>query len=352
MLALSDSKKDNARVVVTGCMAERYGSELADALPEVDLVAGFGVPVTLGDASPTRDAVPSFDLLNLPRPKSDAPWAYVKVAEGCDRNCGFCAIPSFRGKQRSRTLESILDEVDALEAQEIVLVAQDLASYGNDIDQRRAIIGLVRELTQRVARVRSALPLPVGPQRRAHRHDRRNGRAVLRSLAPACVGAAPAAHAPVGQRRQVPRPHRRHPHSFSRRDAPLELHRRATRARPRPITTRCSPSCATRSSTGPVCSPSPVRRARTPMTQDGHVAADADRRAPGRGQRAAGHHHADAAAPHSSATRSRCSSTARGSPAAIARHPRSTASCECRTTSPSARSNGRRDRRSRRRPRS
>ena len=152
VLALSASRKSGARVVVTGCMAERYGSELADALPEVDQVAGFGVPVTLG--RPGTSPLPSFDLLNLPRPRSDVPWAYVKVAEGCDRNCGFCAIPSFRGKQRSRSMQSILDEVEALDAQEIVLVAQDLASYGNDIDERRAIVPLVRELTQRVARVR------------------------------------------------------------------------------------------------------------------------------------------------------------------------------------------------------
>ena len=93
-------------------------------------------------------------MLNLPRPKSPRPWAYVKVAEGCDRNCGFCAIPSFRGKQRSRTRESILEEVDALDAREIVLVAQDLASYGNDIDDRRAIIPLVEEVAKRVDRVR------------------------------------------------------------------------------------------------------------------------------------------------------------------------------------------------------
>ena len=150
VIALGDAKRADARLVVTGCMAERYGSELADALPEVDQVAGFGVPVTLG----AKRAVPSFDLLNLPRPKSPRPWAYVKVAEGCDRNCGFCAIPSFRGKQRSRTRESILEEVDSLDAQEIVLVAQDLASYGNDIDQRRAIIPLVEEIAERVARVR------------------------------------------------------------------------------------------------------------------------------------------------------------------------------------------------------
>ena len=59
--------------------------------------------------------MPSFDLLNLPRPQSPVPWAYVKVAEGCDRTCGFCAIPSFRGKQRSRPPE-ILDEVEQLAA--------------------------------------------------------------------------------------------------------------------------------------------------------------------------------------------------------------------------------------------
>ncbi|MBA2607591.1 MAG: 30S ribosomal protein S12 methylthiotransferase RimO [Actinobacteria bacterium] len=150
VIALGETKRDGARLVVTGCMAERYGSELSDALPEVDQVAGFGVAVTLGRTS----AIPSFDLLNLPRPKSPRPWAYVKVAEGCDRNCGFCAIPSFRGKQRSRTPASILEEVEALEAREIVLVAQDLASYGNDIDDRRAIIPLVAEVAKRTDRVR------------------------------------------------------------------------------------------------------------------------------------------------------------------------------------------------------
>lgn len=127
ILALDDRRKHGARLVVTGCMAERYGDELAAALPEVDHVAGFGVPVTLG-----RKAVPRLDLLNLPRPKSASPWAYVKIAEGCDRACGFCAIPSFRGPQRSRDVASILEEVEQLEVQEIVLVAQDLASYGKD----------------------------------------------------------------------------------------------------------------------------------------------------------------------------------------------------------------------------
>jgi ribosomal protein S12 methylthiotransferase len=148
ILALSGARRPGARLVVTGCLAERAGAELAEALPEVDQVAGFGVPVTLGRK------LPSFDLLNLPRPKSDVPWAYVKVAEGCDRTCGFCAIPSFRGPQRSRTEESILAEVDALDVAEIVLVAQDLASYGRDVGRKGAIVGLVEAVAQRVARTR------------------------------------------------------------------------------------------------------------------------------------------------------------------------------------------------------
>ncbi|HEY2302878.1 MAG TPA: 30S ribosomal protein S12 methylthiotransferase RimO [Acidimicrobiales bacterium] len=154
ILALADGRRDGARLVVTGCLAERYGTELAEALPEVDLVAGFGVPVTLTAKATTTAGVPSFDLLNLPRPKAAAPWAYVKVAEGCDRTCGFCAIPSFRGKQRSRSIDDILAEVEALEVQEIVLVAQDLASYGRDLGRRGDIIPLVAAVAARVPRTR------------------------------------------------------------------------------------------------------------------------------------------------------------------------------------------------------
>jgi len=150
VLALSDAKRAGARLVVTGCMAERYGDELADALPEADAVAGFGVPVTLR----SKTSAPELDLLNLPRPPAQAPWAYVKIAEGCDRHCGFCAIPSFRGKQRSRTVDSILDEVRALGAQEIVLVAQDLASYGRDVGQAGSIVPLVEKVAGLVPRVR------------------------------------------------------------------------------------------------------------------------------------------------------------------------------------------------------
>ena len=159
ILALEDQRKVGGRLVVTGCMAERYGAELAEALPEVDQVAGFGVPVNIA-AKPlgkksiaVSAAIPTLDLLNLPRPKSAGPWAYVKIAEGCDRTCGFCAIPSFRGPQRSRDIQSILDEVDQLQVREIVLVAQDLASYGKDRPGELgagAIVPLVRAVSERV----------------------------------------------------------------------------------------------------------------------------------------------------------------------------------------------------------
>ena len=156
VLDLGERRRDGAELVVTGCLAERYGAELADALPEADAVVGFGVPVTLtvkpGTGAP---AAPSFDLLNLPRPRSSVPWAYVKVAEGCDRACGFCAIPTFRGPQRSRTVDSILAEVDELDVREVVLVAQDLAAFGRDQGQgTRAIVPLVEAVATRVDRLR------------------------------------------------------------------------------------------------------------------------------------------------------------------------------------------------------
>lgn len=182
ILELDAARPTGSRLVVTGCMAERYGGELADALPEVDLVAPFGTSLTsgatsrvelgrrrVGAGSDTSDRLPDFDLLNLPRPAASAPWAYVKVAEGCDRRCGFCAIPSFRGAQRSRSVESILTEIDDLDGRasalrEVVLVAQDLASFALDRsargarrdpdsafgDGRRPIVELVTEVSRRV----------------------------------------------------------------------------------------------------------------------------------------------------------------------------------------------------------
>lgn len=189
ILTVAQQRQAGARLVVTGCMAERYGDELAAELPEIDYLAPFGmallpalassrdsagvqfepeavpvttraaesaaVPVALGPTRGSALRVPDFDLLNLPRPAAQRPWAYVKIAEGCDRVCGFCAIPSFRGPQRSRTIEQIMSEVEQLAAQEIVLVAQDLAAYGRDQGVgKRSIVELVRAVATAVERVR------------------------------------------------------------------------------------------------------------------------------------------------------------------------------------------------------
>ncbi len=149
-LALADRRRPGARLVVTGCMAERYGDELAAALPEADAVVGFAGEGAIAEVV-LRGRKPSGvrDLLELPRPAPTAPWAYVKVAEGCDRACAFCAIPTFRGAQRSRTPEAIEAEAAALVdggVAELVLVAQDLAWYGRDAGEPGALAPLLRRL--------------------------------------------------------------------------------------------------------------------------------------------------------------------------------------------------------------
>ena len=164
-------KKPDASIVVTGCMAERYKEELSQVLPEVDIVAGFGEEFLVGETAsqvavkirkrtsvatkvPTMDLDASFDLLNLPIGKSNRSFAYLKVAEGCDRKCGFCAIPSFRGLQRSRDFEDLLQEAEILGTKEIIMIAQDLASYGKDRYGKKRLVELLKELNLRVPWVR------------------------------------------------------------------------------------------------------------------------------------------------------------------------------------------------------
>ena len=158
ILALSAARKPGAKLVVTGCLAERAGDELAAALPEVDAVVGFAGEGSLAQSvslgMPRRKPTGVRDLLELPRAAPSVPWAYVKIAEGCDRACAFCAIPSFRGKQRSRTPESIEAEVRGLVdggVAEIVLVAQDLAWYGRDAGEPGSLAPLLRRLDRLAA---------------------------------------------------------------------------------------------------------------------------------------------------------------------------------------------------------
>ena len=265
VLSLADRRRPGARLVVTGCMAERYGDELRDALPEVDLVAGFGAELTapLTTPSATR-AVPvaltagrrppaplpatnGFDLLELPRPAARAPWAYVKVAEGCDRICGFCAIPSFRGKQRSRSPEEVLAEVDALARarRRRAAPARDrprrpgprllrpgpLGPRSPDPHRPRPVAHC-RPHPRRVGAGGAhppPLPLSLRADRRADRNRARHGRALLRPLAPARGAPAARPHAPLGRRGALPAPHRRHQGGRPRGHVPLFVHPRLPR---------------------------------------------------------------------------------------------------------------------------
>ncbi len=147
ILEMAAAKRSDAKLVVMGCMAQRYETELVEALPEADAVVGLDrYPELIGrldhmtDWHPLRiTAAPTtnMDILRrTARPTPTTPYAYVKIAEGCDKGCTFCAIPLFRGKQQSRSPVNIRTEIAELTAAgvgEVVLVAQDLAAYGRDI---------------------------------------------------------------------------------------------------------------------------------------------------------------------------------------------------------------------------
>ena len=133
-----------SRLVVTGCLSQRYGTELATEMPEVDHFLGtdeVGAITKAIDGSIKRLAVADTPAYlyddSSPRRRSQAPHsAYVKIAEGCDRPCAFCIIPKLRGPQRSRDPESVVREARELAAggtREISLVAQDLTTYGTDL---------------------------------------------------------------------------------------------------------------------------------------------------------------------------------------------------------------------------
>ena len=145
ILEMEDRRRPGSKSMVIGCMAQRFGAEVEDALPEVDAVIGidrYGELVgVLDDLTKWRPVElkrrPLMDILHATgRPVSGLPYAYLKVAEGCDKPCTFCAIPSIRGKQRSRRPVEIREELKGLVSAgvtEVVLVAQDLAAYGRDI---------------------------------------------------------------------------------------------------------------------------------------------------------------------------------------------------------------------------
>jgi len=175
--------RDGARsLIVTGCLSQRYGQELLAELPEVDAILGTGglerIVELVGQARSRADWVagaPPGYLYDATTPRfltSRVPYAYVKIAEGCDMGCAFCAIPQFRGKHRSRPLRDIVAEVEGLAARgirEAILVSQDTLAYGKDLPGNGDIGNLLLALSD--TPIPWIRPMYLHP---AHVNDRQN----------------------------------------------------------------------------------------------------------------------------------------------------------------------------------
>ena len=156
-------------IIVTGCLAERYREQILEELPEVDALLGVGSIHNIVEAIqaveqqskhkhvPAEQKYRSFEDKNTVRLGGDRVLttpdyaAYLKIAEGCDNRCTYCAIPSIRGKFRSRPMEDVIAEakdMDALGIKELTLVAQDTTRYGKDLYGRYALAELIHRITE------------------------------------------------------------------------------------------------------------------------------------------------------------------------------------------------------------
>ncbi len=154
-------RSQGRRLVVAGCLAQRYGDELRELLPEVDIFVGTGNFLDLPDLlqsarTPGSRPVPYPGAAHLlpgleaPRARTgDFFSAYLKISEGCNHKCSFCIIPKIRGPHQSRPLAELVAEAAMLAGQgvrELNLIAQDLTAYGRDLDPRFSLAALLREL--------------------------------------------------------------------------------------------------------------------------------------------------------------------------------------------------------------
>ena len=159
ILELADSKEDKQKLVVSGCLPKRFASDLKEEMPEVDLFIGVNeygrlpellkeMPKTKVDISETYDSFLPF----LKRDLGEHPYsATLKIAEGCDNRCAYCAIPYIRGGYRSKKKEDVLEEARYLASsgvKELILIAEDLTNYGTDIYDSYRLADLLRELVK------------------------------------------------------------------------------------------------------------------------------------------------------------------------------------------------------------
>ena len=147
-------------LIVTGCLAERYKDSIQSELPEIDAVLGVG---SFGDIVAAANTVcegREFSLFGsnsaavdeIPRIVSTGPgWAYLRIAEGCNNFCAFCAIPYIRGRYRSRKIENVVEEARDLAShgvKEIIVIAQDITRYGTDLYGKRCLAELCRRISE------------------------------------------------------------------------------------------------------------------------------------------------------------------------------------------------------------
>ena len=154
ILTLHEQRKEDSLLVVSGCLSERYREELQKELPEVDIFTGVGdyekidQLISLKQSSFTPEVYLANE--NSPRIITGSKYhAYIKLSEGCNQQCSFCAIPSFKGKLKSRTINSVLNELHQLIEQgfkDFSFISQDTSSYGRDIGNLNMLIDLIKQV--------------------------------------------------------------------------------------------------------------------------------------------------------------------------------------------------------------
>ena len=162
ILAMGELKAQGKikKIIVTGCLTQRYQEEIRETMPEVDGLLGTGsygeivrcIEEVLRGDSPSHYGDIDAPIEEYDRVVTTPPYtAYLRIAEGCSNRCAFCVIPSLRGKYRSRKMEDILAEAERLAAdgvRELIVIAQDITRYGIDLYRRRALAELLEKLCQ------------------------------------------------------------------------------------------------------------------------------------------------------------------------------------------------------------
>ena len=164
ILSAAEIKTDvnnKAKIIVTGCLAQRFGEELAKEIPEVDIIVGTSgfdkIDEYIDKYERSKDLVVDVNMQDLdddslPRNTLTEEWyAYLKIAEGCSNNCTYCVIPKLRGPYKSRKVERIVEEAKELAengAKEIIIIAQDTSKYGVDLYGEKKLHEVIRRISE------------------------------------------------------------------------------------------------------------------------------------------------------------------------------------------------------------